>query len=64
MMCKPLLPQVSEETSGSFVSDQLRHEPVRRRGVEVAEVCGRERQVDVAHVFGGNDEEFCFHLKV
>ena len=64
MMCKPLLPEMSEEASGPFVSDQLRHEPVRRGRVEVGQVLDREGQVDMADVLGRHDEDLRFHLKV
>jgi len=63
-MSKAFFSEIRKQSSGSFVSDELCDEAVGGGAVEVAEVVDGERQVDVANVFGGNDENFRSHLEV
>ena len=62
-MSVAFFPEQCKETSWTLVSNELGHEAVGSRAVEVAEVVDGESQVDVAHVLGGHDEDLVPHLQ-
>ena len=63
MMSEAFFSEQSKKAAWAFVADELSHEAVGGRGVEVAKVVDGERQVDVADVLGRNDEDLGSHLK-